>query len=102
VSSTLSTHVLDTVRGRPAAGVAVELRRGGAVVASLATDGDGRARFGEITPGAYELTFAVGDYFGEAPFLDVVPIRFTVSGEASHYHVPLLVSPWSYSTYRGS
>ena len=100
--STLSTHVLDTVRGRPAAGVGVELHHGGGLLASLKTDRDGRARFGEITPGAYELAFAVGDYFGEAPFLDVVPIRFTVAEGASHYHVPLLVSPWSYSTYRGS
>ena len=88
--STLSTHVLDTVRGRPAAGVAVELRRGGGLVASLRTDDDGRARFGEVAPGSYELEFAVGDYFGEAPFLDVVPIRFTVSEESTHYHVPLL------------
>ena len=102
MSSTLSTHVLDTVRGRPAVGVAVELHHGGALVASLETDGDGRARFGDIAPGTYELAFAVGDYFGEAPFLDVVPIRFTVAEGASHYHVPLLVSPWSYSTYRGS
>ena len=100
--STLSTHVLDTVRGRPAAGVAVELSRDGEVVASLETDGDGRARFGAVAPGTYELAFAVGDYFDEAPFLDVVPIRFTVAEAGSHYHVPLLVSPWSYSTYRGS
>jgi 5-hydroxyisourate hydrolase len=100
--STLSTHVLNTVRGRPAAGVAVELWHDGGIVASLKTDADGRARFGDVGPGAYELAFAVGDYFGEAPFLDVVPIRFTVAEEASHYHVPLLVSPWAYSTYRGS
>ncbi len=100
--STLSTHVLDTVRGRPAAGVAVELFHEGGIVASLKTDEDGRARFGEVAPGTYELTLAVGDHFGEAPFLDLVPIRFTVSEAASHYHVPLLVSPWSYSTYRGS
>ena len=100
--STLSTHVLDTVKGRPAADVAVELRREGALVASMRTDDDGRARFGEVAPGSYELEFAVGAYFGEAPFLDGVPIRFTVSGESTHYHVPLLVSPWAYSTYRGS
>jgi hydroxyisourate hydrolase len=100
--STLSTHVLDTVRGRPAVGVAVSLSRDGSVVASLETDGDGRARFGSVAPGTYELAFAVGDHFGEAPFLDVVPIRFTVTEADAHYHVPLLVSPWSYSTYRGS
>ena len=100
--STLSTHVLDTVRGRPAAGVRVELRRDGMTLASSVTDDDGRARFGEVEPGGYELEFAVGDYFGEAPFLNRVPVRFTVSDESAHYHVPLLVSPWAYSTYRGS
>ena len=98
----LSTHVLDTVRGRPAAGVAIELRRDGEVVATVETDADGRSKLGDPEPGEYELVFAVGDYFGEAPFLDVVPIRFTITDVASHYHVPLLVSPWSYSTYRGS
>jgi 5-hydroxyisourate hydrolase len=98
----LSTHVLDTVRGRPAAGVAIELRHGGGVIAAR-TDEDGRARLLEETPaGEYELTFAVGDYFGERAFLDRVPVRFTVADPAAHYHVPLLVSPWSYSTYRGS
>jgi 5-hydroxyisourate hydrolase len=98
----LSTHVLDTVRGRPAAGVAIELRHGDDVVAAT-TDEDGRARLLEDTPaGEYELTFAVGDYFGERRFLDRVPVRFTVDDPATHYHVPLLVSPWSYSTYRGS
>ena len=100
--STLSTHVLDTVIGRPAAGVAVELRRDGATLATLETDDDGRARFGQVEPGSYELEFGVGDYFGEARFLDRVPIRFNVSDDSTHYHVPLLVSPWSYSTYRGS
>ena len=68
----------------------------------MRTDEDGRARFGEVPPGSYELEFAVGDHFGEAPFLDRVPIRFTVSDASTHYHVPLLVSPWAYSTYRGS
>jgi 5-hydroxyisourate hydrolase len=98
----LSTHVLDTVRGRPAAGVAIELRHGDEVV-SATTNEDGRARLLEDTPaGEYELTFAVGDYFGERAFLDRVPVRFTISDPAAHYHVPLLVSPWSYSTYRGS
>jgi 5-hydroxyisourate hydrolase len=98
----LSTHVLDTVRGRPAAGVAIELRHGDEVIAAR-TDEDGRARLLEETPaGEYELTFAVGDYFGERGFLDRVPVRFTVADPTAHYHVPLLVSPWSYSTYRGS
>ena len=98
----LSTHVLDTVRGRPAAGVAIELRRDGVTVAALETDADGRARFGELPAGEYELEFAVGDYFGEATFLDRVPIRFRIADAEAHYHVPLLVSPWAYSTYRGS
>ncbi len=99
----LSTHVLDTARGRPAAGVAIELRHGDELVAAVTTDEDGRARFGDdLGAGEYELTFAVGDFFGERPFLDRVPVRFTISDPAAHYHVPLLVSPWSYSTYRGS
>jgi 5-hydroxyisourate hydrolase len=98
----LSTHVLDTTRGVPAAGVAIELRRGDALI-SATTDEDGRARLLEETPaGEYELTFAVGDYFGERAFLDRVPVRFTIADPEAHYHVPLLVSPWSYSTYRGS
>jgi hydroxyisourate hydrolase len=98
----LSTHVLDTVKGVPAAGVAIELRRGDEVVGAT-TNEDGRARLLEDTPaGEYELTFAVGDYFGERQFLDRVPIRFTIADPEAHYHVPLLVSPWSYSTYRGS
>ena len=98
----LSTHVLDTARGRPAAGVAIELRRADELIAAT-TDDDGRARLLEETPaGEYELTFAVGDYFGERAFLDRVPVRFTITDPDAHYHVPLLVSPWSYSTYRGS
>jgi 5-hydroxyisourate hydrolase len=99
----LSTHVLDTAKGVPAAGVAIELRRGDDLVAAVTTDGDGRARFGDdLGAGEYELTFAVGDYFGERAFLDRVPVRFTIADPDAHYHVPLLVSPWSYSTYRGS
>ena len=98
----LSTHVLDTTRGVPAAGVAIELRCHGEVVAAT-TDADGRARLlDETAAGDYELVFAVGDYFGERAFLDRVPVRFTITDPGAHYHVPLLVSPWSYSTYRGS
>ena len=98
----LSTHVLDTMRGRPAAGVAIELRRGGELITAT-TDEDGRARLLDETPaGEYELTFAVGEYFGERAFLDRVPVRFSVTDPGAHYHVPLLVSPWSYTTYRGS
>ncbi len=112
----LSTHVLDTARGRPAAGVPVALRRIGAdgshtLLAEAVTDADGRTGApllagDALAPGSYELTFAVGAYFEDlapgAPFLDRVPLRFTVSEPDGHYHVPLLVSPWSYSTYRGS
>jgi 5-hydroxyisourate hydrolase len=89
-------------RGRPAAGVAIELRRGDRVITAT-TDDDGRARLLDETPaGEYELTFAIGDYFGDRTFLDRVPVRFSIADPAAHYHVPLLVSPWSYSTYRGS
>jgi 5-hydroxyisourate hydrolase len=101
--SSLTTHVLDTARGRPAAGVAIELlgdQR--AVLLTAVTGSDGRARLGDVDPGEYELTFAVGDYFGDAAFLDRVPVRFRIAEADAHYHVPLLVSPWSYTTYRGS
>ncbi|MEX1045552.1 MAG: hydroxyisourate hydrolase [Chthoniobacterales bacterium] len=105
----LSTHVLDTARGRPAAGMKIELRRlpEGDVVKTLTTNSDGRTDelvLGpeEITEGDYELAFHVGDYFGESKFLDVVPVRFRISDAAQGYHVPLLCTPWSYSTYRGS
>jgi 5-hydroxyisourate hydrolase len=99
----LSTHVLDTVHGRPAAGVAIELTLPDGTRHAAETNADGRAKLLDDTAaGEYELVFAVGDYFGEREFLDRVPIRFTVADPGAHYHVPLLVSPWSYSTYRGS
>ena len=99
----LSTHVLDTARGRPAAGVAIELTLPDGSRRDATTDADGRARLADTTAaGEYELVFAVGDYFGERAFLDRVPVRFTIADPDAHYHVPLLVSPWSYSTYRGS
>ena len=99
----LSTHVLDTVAGGPAAGVALELRTGaGQVVAVAETDADGRHSFGDVPAGEYELVFAVGDHFGSREFLDRIPVRFRIADGASKYHVPLLVSPWAYSTYRGS
>ena len=109
----LSTHVLDIAKGKPASGVAIELFRIDASgqaerVASARTNADGRTdqpllEGAAFTPGIYELRFAVGAYFkgqDSPPFLDVVPVRFAM-GEG-HYHVPLLCSPWSYSTYRGS
>ena len=102
----LTTHVLDISRGRPAAGVAIELARGGEVVAEAVTNADGRTDaplLEVLEAGSYELRFAVGDYFGAAPrFLDVVPVRFEVSDPDAHHHVPLLVAPGGYSTYRGS
>ena len=108
----LTTHVLDTAHGRPAAGVAIELARlsggGRELLRMVTTNADGRTdeplvERGKLEPGEYELVFAVGDYFeGEPAFLDRVPVRFRVADPGAHYHVPLLVSPWSYSTYRGS
>lgn len=103
----LTTHVLDVARGRPAAGVAVELWRDDKLVSAQTTNADGRcdaplAEGEAFREGEYELRFAVGAYFGEASFLDVVPVRFRVGDASAKYHVPLLVTPWSYSTYRGS
>lgn len=115
----LTTHVLDTARGRPAAGMAVELARVGAdgalsVLKSARTNADGRLDAPALAPeemaaGRYQLTFAAGEYFLSAglamtapAFLDVVPLRFAIANPEEHHHVPLLVSPWSYSTYRGS
>ena len=114
----LSTHVLDTVNGRPAQGVAIELyaldgeaRR---LVLEIRTNADGRTdaplMVGDaFKVGTYELVFHVGEYFracgtatADPPFLDRVPIRFSLAEPDGHYHVPLLVSAWSYSTYRGS
>lgn len=115
----LTTHVLDTALGRPAAGMAIDLVRlgsdGGAEVLNrFVTNADGRTdgpllEGGALERGTYELRFHAGDYHraGDAapaapPFLDVVPIRFGIADPGAHYHVPLLLSPWSYSTYRGS
>ncbi|HEY5036999.1 MAG TPA: hydroxyisourate hydrolase [Chthoniobacterales bacterium] len=107
--STLSTHVLDTTRGRPAAGMKIELwsRDRSALLKTVTTNNDGRTDApllsgDELVAGEYELLFHVGDYFGESGFLDRVPVRFKISDPTEKYHVPLLVSPWSYSTYRGS
>ena len=114
----LSTHVLDNVRGKPAQGVKITLYEVGASARSLlkesVTNADGRTDepliAGEpLRIGSYELQFDVAQYFTEnavaqsaPPFLDVVPIRFSIAEPEGHYHVPLLVTPWSYSTYRGS
>src|SRR5580692_1658602 len=119
VQGRLSTHVLDTHSGRPAAGIAVELVElsdlgFSRVVTRTITNSDGRTDApligGRPVPiGRYELTFKVGAYFAERgvamsdpPFLDQIPLRFSVSDPEGHLHVPLLVTPWSYATYRGS
>ncbi|EHR72851.1 hydroxyisourate hydrolase [Burkholderiales bacterium JOSHI_001] len=115
----LSTHVLDTMNGRPAAGMKVTLLRldasGAATVLKAFTlNADGRADdpllgAQAMAAGRYRLVFEVAPYFRalgvalpEPPFIDVVPLDFGIADAAGHYHVPLLVSPWAYSTYRGS
>jgi 5-hydroxyisourate hydrolase len=115
----LSTHVLDTAHGRPAAGMSFRLYRIGPgarePVYEGRTNADGRNDAGpllageRIATGVYELEFEAGDYFRalglalpEPAFVDRVVLRFGLADAAGHYHVPLLVSPWSYSTYRGS
>lgn len=113
----LTTHVLDTASGLPAVGVSVELYRVGTtqeLIATIRTDDHGRSaqpllEGAAMVPGRYELVFAVGDYFAargtpmsEPRFLDRVPLAFGIADTGAHYHVPLLISPWSYSTYRGS
>ena len=113
----LSTHVLDTANGKPAAGMRVQLfwvePQADVLLRATVTNADGRTdgpmvdgdRF---SAGTYKLVFHVGDYFAEAGhpdarrFLDVVPLLFVVDDSSKPYHVPLLVSPWAYSTYRGS
>jgi 5-hydroxyisourate hydrolase len=107
VTGALTTHVLDVARGRPARGGGIELWRDGVRIAAAVTGEDGRTAaplLGALEVGVYELRFAVGAYFGESgtPFLDVVPVRFGIADASAHHHVPLLVTPWSYSTYRGS
>jgi len=115
----LTTHVLDTSRGRPAAGLRIDLLRLDAEgrarpIKTVTTNADGRVDApllgaAEMQAGRYELVFHVGGYFSavggagtDPPFLDQVPVRFTIAEPAAHYHVPLLVSPFGYVTYRGS
>jgi len=114
----LTTHVLDTASGVPAQGMRVELHDldvpRSVPLAGFRTDADGRGpaplfEDGALRTGRYELRFHVAEYFrargtilSDPPFLDVIVIRFGIADAAQHYHVPLLVSPWSYSTYRGS
>ena len=114
----LTTHVLDTARGQPAAGVAIALYRisgqSHRKIAETVTNADGRSdapllKGADFRAGLYELVFSAGDYLrasGQAAqeilFLDQIPIRFGISDESAHYHVPLLISGHGYSTYRGS
>jgi len=114
----LTTHVLDTAGGCPAVGLQVQLYRiteqGDQCLTTEITNADGRTdtpllSAADIAVGVYELRFWVGEYFASRyadlptpPFLDQIPIRFGLADPTAHYHVPLLVSPWSYSTYRGS
>jgi 5-hydroxyisourate hydrolase len=113
----LTTHVLDTAAGKPAAGVNLELSRLGGtpeLLLTASTNHDGRCdgpllEGAAMTAGEYQLVFQVADYFRrqgtilpDPPFLSTVVLRFGIADGSLHYHVPLLVSPWSYSTYRGS
>ncbi len=115
----LSTHVLDTMHGRPAAGMKIEFLEAGADggwthLGTVVTNADGRTdaplMIGETyRPGRYQLRFHVAEYFRAAgtalpdpAFLDIVPLHFGIAEADGHYHVPLLCSPWAYSTYRGS
>ena len=110
----ISTHVLDTSRGKPAQGLTIDLHFGANLVKSAITNVDGRTdqplvSDDRLETGVYELTFHAGDYFRATgvmlttpPFLDQVVVRFGVADPAGNYHVPLLLSPYGYSTYRGS
>lgn len=110
----LSTHVLDISRGKPAEGIAIDLHFGAKLIKSAVTNIDGRTdqpllSADRLEPGVYDLTFHAGDYFrrlgvglSNPPFLDEIVIRFGVADPAGNYHVPLLLSPYGYSTYRGS
>ena len=112
--STLSTHVLDATSGRPATGVQVRLEQGGrdgwSAVCEGLTDADGRLKLRGpaepgFEPGVYRITFGSGAYFaarGTASFYPEVTVTFEMTGPGGHYHVPLLLSPFAYSTYRGS
>ena len=120
MSGKLTTHVLDTARGCPAANMPIALHsidpNSGekTLLKTVTTNADGRTAApllseSELKPGVYELVFSAGEYFAlsaenlpDPPFLNSVPIQFGIADSSAHYHVPLLVSPWSYSTYRGS
>ncbi len=112
----LSTHILDATHGRPASGVVLRLYKLSdetrELITERETNSDGRTDAplleGELETGIYEIEFEIGVYFrahlglAETPFLDIVPVRFGINDPSGNYHVPLLASPYSYSTYRGS
>jgi hydroxyisourate hydrolase len=109
----LSAHVLDTARGKAAEGIRVELFREGVLIKEAVTNHDGRTdtklhEDGPLRIGRYELRFHVGDYYAgcpnvtEPPWYDVIPISFGVAEPEGHYHIPLLLGAWTYTTYRGS
>lgn len=98
----ITTHVLDTAKGRPAAGIRITLQRGDAVIAEGVTDNDGRMRvLASPEAGVYRITFDTGSY-NPGGFFPSVTIEFRIENVEQHYHVPLLLSPFGYSTYRGS
>ena len=104
----LTTHVLDTARGKPGVGIRIELYGAdGTKLAETRTNAEGRTdapllEGGRLRAGAYELVFHVGAYFGAEAFFERIPVRIKIADANQHYHVPLLCSPWSYTTYRGS
>ena len=107
MSAGLSTHVLDLSRGRPAAGMIIEVWHEGTCLKTVVTNAEGRpdaplVEGAAFRAGEYELVFHVGAYFEGEGFLDRVPVRFVVREPVAGHHVPLLCSPWAYSTYRGS
>ena len=118
MNNTLTTHVLDVAHGVPAEGMRIDFSvreaNGWRRIKTVHTDRDGRAPeplldSADMAAGFFELLFHVSDYFrsrgaqtGEAPYLTEVPVRFRITRPHEHYHVPLLVTPWSYTTYRGS
>ena len=104
--SGVSTHILDTANGRPAAGIKVLLFQSNEVIGSGVTDRDGRLQAllperARLKPGAYRIVFEIADYFPDG-FYAEVNVTFLVRDEMAHYHVPLLISPFGYTTYRGS
>jgi 5-hydroxyisourate hydrolase len=120
VAGLLTTHILDTARGRPAAGMALELARiddngDRQILKTVRANPDGRTdapllEGDDLIHGVYEIVFDAGEYFAgqpeagsaDPPFLGLVPVRFGIADPSAHYHVPLLTSSWAYSTYRGS